>query len=38
MNAYSLKQEAEMFENETDMDNNVFKRDVLEKNVECRLG
>lgn len=31
MNEYSLKQEAEMFENETDMDNNVFKRDALEK-------
>lgn len=38
MNEYSLNQEAEMFENETNMDNNVFKRDALEKYVECRLG
>lgn len=38
MSEYSLKQETEMFENETDMDNNVFKIECSRKNVECRLG
>lgn len=34
MNWYSLKQETEMFENETDMDTNVFKKECSRKNMD----